>query len=434
MIVYDTTMQWKIDNRAILVFFFILSFFAVFPVHYASANTPEIQGLEQQIKAKEAEIEKLEQQIAAYQKELVTTKTEGTTLKKTIDAINKQIVALKNSIKLTQTKIDKKRLEISKLSGAINEKIAEIRGIKNSIGEIIAAISRKSSESFLYTFLSQLRLSAAFAYSTQLASLDVELKNAHDDLEDRKSELEGLKGKAETQKKDLEKLQSTYTDQKSIQEDVQKEKSDLLKKVQSKESEYQKLLKSTEEKKLAIEREIDEAEEKLRRLINPALLPKARAGVLLWPMDGGRLSQGYGVTPFSSRSPIYNHSSGFHNGIDIGAQIGTEVLAAESGVVLGVGNNDLYCKGLAYGGWLLIKHNNNLTTLYAHLSQVRVSPGTEVQRGDHVAYSGNTGRSTGPHMHFTVYDSNTVQIFPSQSCGPIPRGGSLNPLDYIAIP
>ncbi|MDO8600035.1 MAG: peptidoglycan DD-metalloendopeptidase family protein [bacterium] len=398
------------------------------------ADAATVQELEGQITAKEEAIKKLEVALAQYQKNLTSTKSEGVTLKKTVDRLNKEITSLRNSVALTERKVEKKKLEINKLSLEIIAKEKELHTVRSVISEILFRIFEKDREPVLYSLLRERQISGAFGYMNQLASLDSALKESHDALEARKAELENLRGAAEKERGTLENLQEQYADKKNIQEGVKSQKEKLLTQTKSKESEYQKLIKATEEKKLAIEREIDEAEEALRRFIDPSRLPRARQGVLLWPLNGGRITQGYGVTSFSSRNPIYNHSGGFHNGIDIGVPIGTEVYAGESGEVFGAGDSDKYCPGLAYGKWLLIKHDNNLATLYVHLSQVRVSVGTRVERGDHVAYSGNTGRSTGPHLHFTVYDANTIQIYQSAFCGPVPRGGSLNPLDYVAKP
>lgn len=398
------------------------------------ADAATIQELEGQITAKNEAIKKLEAELAQYQQELTSTKSQGTTLKKTVDRLNKEITSLRNSVVLTGRKVEKKKLEIGKLSLEIGTKEKELRGVRTVISEILFRIFAKDREPVLYSLLRERRISGAFGYMNQLASLDAALKESHDELEATKAELENLRGVAKKEQGNLENLQNQYEDKKDIQEGVKKQKETLLQKTKSKESEYQKLIKATEERKLAIERELDDAEEALRRLVNPALLPKPRQGVLQWPLNGGRITQGYGVTAFSSRSSIYNHSGGFHNGIDIGAPIGTDVYAGEDGEVFGTGDSDRYCDGLAYGKWVLIKHDNNLATLYVHLSRVSVSAGTRVARGDRIAYSGNTGRSTGPHLHFTVYDANTIQIYQSKFCGPVPRGGSLNPMDYAAAP
>ena len=87
-----------------------------------------------------------------------------------------------------------------------------------------------------------------------------------------------------------------------------------------------------------------------------------------------------------------------------------------------------------------MEHDNNLSTLYAHLSLIRVDAGDAVQAGDLLGYSGNTGYSTGPHLHFAVFASKAVRVtseYKSKICGTLltlplsPKNGYLNPLSYL---
>ncbi|MDQ3014888.1 MAG: M23 family metallopeptidase, partial [bacterium] len=128
-----------------------------------------------------------------------------------------------------------------------------------------------------------------------------------------------------------------------------------------------------------------------------------------------------------------------HNGIDLGVPIGTAIKSAGVGEVVASGDTDTVCPRASYGKWVLIKHSNGLSTLYAHLSLIKVSAGQAVESGSIIGYSGNTGYSTGPHLHFTVYASQGVQVVnrPSQACGgtytmPVADlKAYLNPLSYL---
>jgi len=82
---------------------------------------------------------------------------------------------------------------------------------------------------------------------------------------------------------------------------------------------------------------------------------------------------------------------------------------------------------------VVIKHNNNLTTLYGHLSRIVAKTGDTVKRGDLIGYEGSTGYATGPHIHFTVYASPTFYMGSSKTCGPMPFGGDLNPTLYLSL-
>lgn len=98
---------------------------------------------------------------------------------------------------------------------------------------------------------------------------------------------------------------------------------------------------------------------------------------------------GFRLDPFTGRPAL-------HTGLDFAADVGTPIVAAAGGVVVTV---DVHPQ---YGRRLEIDHGNGLLTRYAHTSQILVQPGTLVKRGQQVALVGNTGRSTGAHLHFEV--------------------------------
>jgi murein DD-endopeptidase MepM/ murein hydrolase activator NlpD len=111
----------------------------------------------------------------------------------------------------------------------------------------------------------------------------------------------------------------------------------------------------------------------------------------IWPVRG-YLSAGFGnrIDPFTGLRD-------FHPGIDISTPIGTKVIAPADGVVVFVGVKN------GYGNALVIDHGYGLVTRYGHLDGFNVRPGQRVRRGDVVAFVGNTGRSTAPHLHYEVW-------------------------------
>lgn len=118
--------------------------------------------------------------------------------------------------------------------------------------------------------------------------------------------------------------------------------------------------------------------------------PVSGSGRFIWPVNGVITS------PFGYRNhPIFGRQI-LHSGIDIGVDSGTPVHAADSGVVVEAG----WLGG--YGYAVVIDHGNGLSTLYGHNSSLNVSAGQSVSQGQVIAYSGSTGNSTGPHVHFEV--------------------------------
>ena len=109
----------------------------------------------------------------------------------------------------------------------------------------------------------------------------------------------------------------------------------------------------------------------------------------------GRITSKFGI-----RLDPFTHSMKFHSGIDIAAPIGTPVRAAKSGKVIFSG----YQEG--YGNIVIIKHNNNVISKYAHNSKLLVKKGDYVKQGETISLVGSTGRSTGPHLHFEIRVNN----------------------------
>jgi len=104
----------------------------------------------------------------------------------------------------------------------------------------------------------------------------------------------------------------------------------------------------------------------------------------------------YNASTYGMRIDPFTGQQAMHEGIDFVVDVGTPVVAAAGGVVLFAGFHP------QYGNMIDIDHGNDLITRYAHLSKVLVREGEVLQRGRHIADSGNTGRTTGPHLHFEV--------------------------------
>ncbi len=94
-----------------------------------------------------------------------------------------------------------------------------------------------------------------------------------------------------------------------------------------------------------------------------------------------------------------------HKGLDFAAYHGTEILASASGVVTTTNTTDLWGEGWGY--YTTIEHNESYSTRYAHCSSVIVKEGDVVEKGDVIAYVGTTGKSTGNHLHFEIYENGT---------------------------
>ena len=404
-----------------------------------SSAPPERTLLEGQIKDKADALEKINKELSATQKNLNETKAERMTLQKEVSSIDANIKQLNLNIQADTIAADKLRLEIQSITLDIDDIRDGVQVKKNSIAQIIRTLQRRDDESLLISFLKHDTLAEGVREAQGLSELngqlakdirsliilEQELGEKADGLSNRQVQIEARKANAQNRKQ-------IVGDQRSLRQT-------LITQTKNKESTYEQQVEELRKEQQKIADEIEKIEVELRKKIDPNLLPLARPGVLAWPVRGGRVSQEYGSTAFALR----NYRGKHHNGVDIAAPIGTEVLAAEKGKVINVGDQDRFCPRGAYGKFVVVKHENGLTTLYGHLSRYSVAIGQSVEEGNVVGYVGRTGYATGPHLHLVVFATNTItparEGFPegtkaSASCGPMPVGGDLNPMNYLAIP
>ena len=117
----------------------------------------------------------------------------------------------------------------------------------------------------------------------------------------------------------------------------------------------------------------------------------AKKALMRTPIDGARLSSGFG----RRKHPVLGYTK-MHKGLDFAAPHGTPIYAAGNGTIQYAGR-----KG-AYGNFVLIRHNANYSTAYAHMKRVNTARGRRVKQGQVIGYVGTTGRSTGPHLHYEI--------------------------------
>jgi murein DD-endopeptidase MepM/ murein hydrolase activator NlpD len=123
-----------------------------------------------------------------------------------------------------------------------------------------------------------------------------------------------------------------------------------------------------------------------------------RKGLLRTPINGARLSSGFGMR----RHPVLGYGK-MHKGVDFAAPTGTPIYAAGDGVV------DYSGRRGSFGNYVRIRHNGQYATAYAHMSRIsgKARKGARVKQGQVIGYVGTTGRSTGPHLHYEVLNQGT---------------------------
>lgn len=143
----------------------------------------------------------------------------------------------------------------------------------------------------------------------------------------------------------------------------------------------------------ALSRQLDAKSDALTLLESQLLDERIRKSQLptTLPVETAWLASSFGwrADPFTGESAL-------HEGVDFPAEVGTPIKAAAAGVVTNIEKHP------TYGNLIEVDHGNELSTRYAHCSKILVRPGALVKRGQTIAEVGNTGRSTGPHLHFEV--------------------------------
>ncbi|MCX6731703.1 MAG: hypothetical protein NTX55_01815, partial [Candidatus Parcubacteria bacterium] len=314
-----------------------------------------IDDLKAQIDQKNSQISDIQKEIDQFQQEINKNASQATNLKNQISQLELQKKKLQKDISLTQKQIENAKLNIEELGLQINVKENDIADKISVLTELVKNMKDSESTSMVELMLSQENLSGFYNDLAQMENFQGEINDNLAELKDLKTSLETEKSGQEKQKKNLEQFKSKLSDQKQLVEINKSSKNQLLTETKNKQSNYQKLLDEKMRFKDAMEREIDDLESKINIQINPNTLPHTGSGVLSWPFTEQKMTdckkftdlkniycitQYFGNTPFATANPQL-YKTGEHKGLDFRAPVGTEILAADSGTVLGAGDTDI---------------------------------------------------------------------------------------------
>ncbi len=377
----------------------------VLPKNSFSANE---QSIRDQISSTNSQIQALDKEIKKYQEQIAQTAEEKNTLANLIKELTLTRNKLVKEKEQTEKKITATTLIIGSLSTNITTQEKKISTDEESISRMLNQLHRRDDLTIIERILSQESIALASREYNDMISFNEEIRGHITKVTKEKEALEATRTQKQGEQKNLKNLKKTLIQKQQVVEVTTKEKDTLLKETQNKESNYKKLLADTQKRKEAFEKAIEEYESQLKFILNSKTIPKKGSGVLSWPVDSVVITSTYG--------PRWGR---FHYGLDFRASVGTKVMAMAPGTVLGTGDTDIACKGASFGKWVFIKYDNGLSSTYGHLSVISTSVGDKVEAGDIVALSGNTGSSTGPHLHVAVYASDGVNVatVPSRSCG-----------------
>ncbi len=430
------------SDRYLSKIFYVVIAISLFFVGGIFSYAETAKELEQNIADRTAELQNLEAEAERIKKELSKTGTEKASLNRELAIINGERKSLENNITQTRTKIRLLGSEIEKTENEIDSHNQTLIQRSNLLASLLRKVDQEESLSVLEKMLVNDSITQYFVQRDRYLSLQEPIyKNAEQIRENK--QLLFLDKQVLSEKQDkLSTEKEKFDDQKSLVVSQENKKKQVLKETQNKESLYQQNLQKTLATIDALDKEIEDFETKLKFILNKKALPKKGSEILDWPLDYVLITQRFGKTTASGRL----YTSGSHSGMDFRASVGTPVYAVYDGVVKGTGNTDVACPNASFGKWVFVEHDIGLSTTSGHLSKIKVKNGDRVKAGDIIGYSGNTGRSTAPHLHLTVYATKgingeqgvRVTDLPSKACSgktytmPLaPTAAYLDPIDYL---
>ena len=338
-------------------------------------------------------------------------------LKSQIAEYEKEINSLKDEIKQKQKEIKEMQEKLDKLEKERQEK-------QDLLDQRLITMYENGETTYLDVLLSSADITDFISKYYMVETVTEADKELIEGIEADKKEIEETKNKLNAS---LEEVEKKKEEQESIQTKLNKAKNKEEEKVESLTEEshdleedieaYEKKMKELDAKEKAqeeaLKHKIEEAEKN-----HGSNSGSSGSGSSGGSSSGGSVSSKGFIRPVTSgriTATMYYSSGKYHGAVDFGVSTGTPVYAAADGIVVTStwGGSD------SYGYYIKIKHYNGLYTLYAHGSSLVAKVGQEVNQGDLIMYSGNTGNSTGPHLHFEVRKS--------------PGGYSnrVNPLNYL---
>lgn len=336
-----------------------------------------------------------------------------------IDSYESQINSLKNEI---ETKTN----EVNELQKKLDELEAEREKNQSLLDERLVTLYESGEVSYLDMLLSSTDLTEFISSYYMIETLTAADKELIQNLENDKKEIADTQEKVnsslneiETKKSELETVQQQLSDAKDEEQTKVDKLTEQSHDLESDVEEYEKKMKELDAKEKAQEAALQKKyEEAKKKAEQNASSGSSSSGSGSSSAAGSTVSSKGFIRPVKTGSitaTMYYSSGKYHGAVDFGVSVGTPVYAAADGIVVTStwGGSD------SYGYYIKIKHYNGLYTLYAHGSSLVVSVGQEVKQGQLIMYSGNTGNSTGPHLHFEVRVS--------------PGGYSnrVNPLNYL---
>lgn len=363
----------------------------------------------------------LNQKIQETKDDLETVNSQKEESQDKVNDLSNQIQSYETQINSLKSEIDTKTKEVQELQKKLDELEAEREKNQKLLDERLVTLYESGEVSYLDMLLSSADLTefiSSYYMIETLTSADKELiQNLENDKKEiaetqekvntSLTEIEEKKGELETVQKELSK---TKSEEQTRVDELTEQSHDLESDVAA----YEKKMKELDAKEKAQEEALKRKYEEEKKKAEQGGSSNSDSG----SSSGGSVSSKGFIRPVKTgkiTAGMYYSSGKYHGAVDFGVSVGTPVYAAADGIVVTStwGGSD------SYGYYVKIKHYDGTYTLYAHASSLAVSVGQVVKQGQLIMYSGNTGNSTGPHLHFEVRVS------------PGGYNNRVNPLNYL---
>ena len=339
--------------------------------------TDQLEGVQNELSENLQQVQKLDEKISTSQTELNELNAKIEELQKSMDVVEERLKVVEESFNNQKEMLDGRLVAIYEAG---------------EVKYLDVILNSKSISEFLSNYF----------LITELVDNDKQLL---DEMESKKHEIEISKEKLDNEKEELATIKANQTKTAKIIENTKTVRENFVAKL----SEEEKNLQSQIDE---YNRQFEEVNAEILALAMQGIDTKYIGGEFAWPVPGyTRITSKYGMRTHPITG-IYK----LHTGVDIGAPMGANFVAANDGIVVKAGYNG------AYGNMVIIDHGGGVQTLYAHGSEILVKVGDVVKKGETAVLKvGSTGYSTGAHAHFEVrINGETTDPLPYITNGIVP--------------
>lgn len=341
-----------------------------------------------------AQVDALKTKVAEAGKRKNELKNQLSGLTNDLSALQKQISLLDSQIEAQQDEIDAQEELLTELTQMIADKTIELEESERQQAEQYAQLRsrlRYMVEHGTASSLSILLSSDSFSDFLNRYEIIRQISLRDENLFEQ---LKAIRDKVLTEKQELE---DTKKEAEETKLQMEANKAELEAQMEAKRKQMDSIQLAQKNVKDAYAAMIETEDELMAQYKKAAAEYAAQStyvgGTFMWPLPAGNnvVTCKYGMRthPITGKRKL-------HTGVDLRAATGTKVYAANKGTVTTSGYSS------AWGNYIIISHGGGITTLYAHMSKRSVSKDDKVKQGDIIGYSGNTGYSTAPHLHFEI--------------------------------